>query len=311
MLGEAVASVLAQTYQPVEVVIVDDGSTDGTAQLAEELSAVHPEVVRWARQSNAGPGSARNLGLRHARGEFIQYLDSDDLLEPRKFEFQVAALLAHPEAGLAYGITRRVNLDTGVERIWARTSESIEHIFPEFLMQRGWDTNAPLWRRSACDAVGPWREFRCLEDWEHDLRAGMLGIRAVHVGEVGAIVRDHGDARASGMHSGFTPELTHDFFRAHEAVWMQMRERDLRDWTYLERFARKMFWVARMCGERGLLAEADAALAMAREMVGSHQTPHALRLYGLAVSLLGWPRAVHWSESARALVRREWPRSVE
>jgi len=304
MLREAVVSVLAQTYRPIEVVIVDDGSTDATPQVIAELAAAYPDIVHGVRQDNAGPGAARNLGLNHVHGEYVQYLDSDDLLAPRKFEVQVAALQANPAAGLAYGITQRLNLDTGETRIWARTDEPIKHIFPDFLMQRGWDTNAPLWRRSACEAIGPWREFRCMEDWEHDLRAGILGIRAVHVNEVGAIVRDHSDMRASGMQTGFTPELTRDFFLAHEAVWALMRERNLRDWTYLQGFARKMFWVARMCGERGLLAEADAALAMAREMVGSCRASHELRLYGAAVRLLGWQRTVRWSEGARALVKR-------
>jgi glycosyltransferase involved in cell wall biosynthesis len=303
MVREAVDSVLAQTYRPIEVVIVDDGSTDATPQVVAELAATYHDVVRCVRQDNAGPGAARNLGLKHARGDFIQYLDSDDLLAPRKFEVQVAALQANPGAGLAYGITQRLNLDTGETRVWARTAEPIEHIFPDFLMQRGWHTTSPLWRRSACEAIGLWRELNCMEDWEHDLRAGILGIRAVHVNEVGAVARDHAGVRASGMHTGFTAELMRDFFLAHEAVWALMREHNLRDWTYLQGFARKMFWVARMCGERGLLAEADTALAMAREMVGSRHISYELRLYGVAVRLLGWPRAVRWSEGARALIK--------
>src|SRR4051795_5577813 len=82
MLREAVASVLAQTYRPIEIIIVDDSSTDDTPVVIDELAARHPEV-RGIRRPNGGPGLARESGRGEARGEFIQYLDSDDLLMPR------------------------------------------------------------------------------------------------------------------------------------------------------------------------------------------------------------------------------------
>jgi len=91
MLREAVASVLAQTYRPVEVIVVDDGSTDETAGVADELAG---DEVRVIHQPNGGPGTAREAGRRAARGEFIQHLDSDDLLLPHKFALQVAGLVA-------------------------------------------------------------------------------------------------------------------------------------------------------------------------------------------------------------------------
>lgn len=299
MLGEAVASVLAQTHQSVELIIVDDGSTDSTPRVIDELAREHPDEVIVLRQSNAGPGAARNLGLKHATGEFIQYLDSDDLLDPHKFELQVAALRETPDAGLAYGATQRVSLDTGASRIWARTDEVIESIFPSFLMKRGWDTNSPLWRRSACEAIGPWMELRCMEDWEHDLRAGLLGIRPVRVARHVATVRDHAGDRASGMQTGFTPDLTRDFFLAHRAVWLRMKELKHADWSYLETFSRKLFWIARMCGERELIDEADEALDLAEEMMAGRGGAKRLRVFRGLVRLFGWRRAVALGEWAR------------
>src|SRR5207244_2098618 len=110
MLREAVASVIAQTYRPIEIVIVDDGSTDETPAAISELVSTHPEV-RATRRANGGPGLARETGRQLARGEFIQYLDSDDLLLPRKFEWQVAALRRSSECGVAYGITHYRDAD--------------------------------------------------------------------------------------------------------------------------------------------------------------------------------------------------------
>ena len=83
LLREAVASVLAQTYRPIEIIIVDDGSTDETGREAEALAECHSEV-RAIHRENGGPGAARETGRLAARGEFIQYLDSDDLLLPEQ-----------------------------------------------------------------------------------------------------------------------------------------------------------------------------------------------------------------------------------
>ena len=90
MLRAAVESVLQQTHRPIEVIIADDGSTDETGEVAKELVEQHPEVVRYTRHENAGPGPARELGRQLARGEFIQYLDSDDRLLPNKFAIKSA-----------------------------------------------------------------------------------------------------------------------------------------------------------------------------------------------------------------------------
>ena len=99
MLAEAVGSVIAQSYRPVEVIIVDDGSTDDTAAVAHALAAEQRDIIRVLHQPNGGVGRAREAGRLAARGEFIQYLDSDDLLLPGKFEHQIAALDAQTGSG--------------------------------------------------------------------------------------------------------------------------------------------------------------------------------------------------------------------
>ena len=104
LLREAVASVLAQTYRPIEIIIVDDGSTDETGREAEALAAKHSEV-RTIHRKNGGPGAARETGRLAARGEFIQYLDSDDLLLPKKFVLQVTGLRQHTDCHVSYART--------------------------------------------------------------------------------------------------------------------------------------------------------------------------------------------------------------
>ncbi|WP_224998845.1 glycosyltransferase family A protein [Cesiribacter sp. SM1] len=88
---ETIASALAQTYPNIEIIVVDDGSTDNSLQLAEKLSS---ENVHVFSQPNKGACAARNLAYEHSTGEYIQYLDADDLLAPDKIEQQIAALPA-------------------------------------------------------------------------------------------------------------------------------------------------------------------------------------------------------------------------
>lgn len=97
-LADALRTLFAQDYEPVESIVVDDGSTDGTAEIAQSF----PEVV-YLRQENAGPAAARNTGLAVAKGEFVAILDADDLLPPNKLSVQVGHLVEHPEVACVLG----------------------------------------------------------------------------------------------------------------------------------------------------------------------------------------------------------------
>lgn len=90
-LAQAMESVMAQTYRPMEVLVVDDGSTDASAQVAQQFP------VRYFHRRNGGPGAARNYGIAQAQGELIAFQDADDLWTPDKLSTQVNYLLEHPQ----------------------------------------------------------------------------------------------------------------------------------------------------------------------------------------------------------------------
>jgi glycosyltransferase involved in cell wall biosynthesis len=96
LVVRAIESVLAQSSPASEIVVVDDGSTDDTA----ERVAAFGESVRYVAQPNAGASAARNLGIASSRGEFVAFLDADDVWHPRKLEAQLEALARHPDLGM-------------------------------------------------------------------------------------------------------------------------------------------------------------------------------------------------------------------
>lgn len=107
-LEEAVASVRAQTITDWELLLVDDASTDGSADLARNLQVVDPRIRIFLKAENQGPAVSRNIALEHARGRYIAFLDSDDLWRPKKLERQLA-LLRCGTARLVYSAYEKVD----------------------------------------------------------------------------------------------------------------------------------------------------------------------------------------------------------
>ena len=108
-LQEAIDSVFAQTHADWELLLVDDGSTDGSVRIARGVAEQNPGRVRYLEHpdhANLGTSAARNLGVRHARGEFIAFLDGDDVWLPRKVDRQLALMRSHPDVGMVYGTTQ-------------------------------------------------------------------------------------------------------------------------------------------------------------------------------------------------------------
>lgn len=112
-LEPALASIVAQRYRPLDVVVVDDGSVDSSRAIAESFAARAPEV-RVLDQPNAGPAAARNRGLGIARGDLVTFLDADDEMMPDRLDFQVAYLLDNPDVDAVIG-REAIAVEPGVE----------------------------------------------------------------------------------------------------------------------------------------------------------------------------------------------------
>jgi glycosyltransferase involved in cell wall biosynthesis len=103
-LRPALESLFAQDYEPIEAILIDDGSEDGTPEIAQSFPG-----LRYIRQENQGLAAAHNAGIRAARGEFIAFLDDDDVVPPSKISLQAEYLRAHPEVGCVMGRQEWIN----------------------------------------------------------------------------------------------------------------------------------------------------------------------------------------------------------
>ena len=306
LLREAVDSVLAQTYRPIEIIIVDDGSTDSTPEVAEELRSLYPDIIRVLHQVNGGPGRARQAGLDTAQGEYVQFLDSDDLLLPRKFELQVEALHCSPSAEIAYGISYEENNVDGpshCEGPLRATGSSRKHLFPLLLNERWWTTSSPLYRRRLLDRVRPIQPWINEEDWEYDARCAAAGAQLVHVNAVVSLRRLFKEEDHLSSHGSNDPcKLAHralaqqSIFNCARAVGVSLESPEM------IRFSRSAFLLSRQCAEAGLESEADDLQQLAHSACVDGHVPFDLRFYAVIGRRIGWRNAARFSHRLRSLL---------
>lgn len=167
-LAEAIDSVLSQTWTDLELLVVDDGSRDGSRELVQTYVAANPDRVRLLRHPggvNRGMSATRNLGLAHARGEMVAFLDADDVWAPGKLAEQVAILDREPDAGMVYGraliwhswrpdaAEKDFVYDLGVEPDQLYRPPHLFHLQLKNLYQTP-TSSGSLMRRSLVDGVG-------------------------------------------------------------------------------------------------------------------------------------------------------------
>lgn len=143
-LERSIASVVAQSLPPFEIIVVDDGSADGTARIAER----HPAITRVVRQENAGPDAARCRGVAEATGEFIAMLDADDIWRPRKLERQHSVLIDHPEVDVVGCLIEHIG-DTSDPHVAVELARYGYRGVP------GWKGSDFFCRRRAFERAGP------------------------------------------------------------------------------------------------------------------------------------------------------------
>jgi glycosyltransferase involved in cell wall biosynthesis len=203
-IGEAVDSALGQTWRDIEIIVIDDGSKDGSADILRGFGG----RIRAEFGPNRGASAARNRGTALAAGAYVQYLDADDLLTPDAIARRVEALEA-AGADVAYGDWQRFESGADGSRVFgeivARRIEDIDPD-PEIACARSFwvPPAALLYTRRIVDAVGSWNErLPVIQDARFLFDAARRGARFAHVPGASALYRDAGTSLSRGNLPGF------------------------------------------------------------------------------------------------------------
>ena len=182
---QCVESVLQQTYKPYEIICIDDGSTDNTPAILKELEQLHGIVV--LSSENKGAAAARNKGLKHATGEFIQFLDGDDLLIEDKFEKQLLGFETGVDAVVSDWVLKDVELKEVIKKI---DLSDIEQNSLETAIKKVISTCNPLYTINIVRQVHGYNEnLKSAQDWEFHIRLLLAGACVKHIPGVYFVAR--------------------------------------------------------------------------------------------------------------------------
>lgn len=179
-LPHAVASIDHQSYRPLEIIVVDDGSTDNTAEVARSL----PSLSYYLHQENKGPSAARNFGLKQATGEFIAFLDADDQWPSSKLDLQIGRLRAEPQLDVVLGRIQYISLPGAktIDIAFETEERTLTHVH----------LGSGVYRRRVFERVGLFDEsLRYSEDVDWFMRAREEDISMVILGDVTLLYQLH------------------------------------------------------------------------------------------------------------------------
>ncbi len=206
-IGATIGSILRQTREDLELIVVDDGSSDGTPDFVRELGS-EDERLQLIEQPNAGTAGARNTGVGAARADLISFLDNDDMWMPGYLEAMDRALARAPEAGFSYTDAWILNDATG--RILRKAS--LEHhpsipdpatppvLLERFLSGLNFVMSSTTVRREALDATGGFDpRIRGADDFDLWLRIAAKGFSAVRADGINLVQRDRSDSQSKDL----------------------------------------------------------------------------------------------------------------
>ena len=299
---EAIESCLAQTYENIEIIVVDDGSSDGTARV---LRARYGDRIHLIVQENQGPAIARNRGIDAANGDFIHFLDADDWLMPDKLRLCLGRFKRQPDIDVIYTHHQLMSSDGKAHLPTPPFRQFGDDIFCQLLRNSGDHIllSTTMMRKGALRAVGGFEnsvDFRSAEDWDLFLRLAQkhkfhginqpLVYRRLHADMLGDDRWKNALGRLRAMRN------------ASDYGW----ERCMDEAEYQQRLAARHHVLALAWWRRGERAKARDSFADARQIYPPESTPR--RLFSLYTWMLP-PRSVDWTltliRGIRGVFKRE------
>lgn len=292
-LRVAVDSALAQTHQPVQVIVIDDGSKEPLDWLAREYG----DRITLIRKENGGPASARNAGIRAAQGTHIAFLDADDGWAPGKLGAQLAALAANPAAGLCYTRLQLIDVDgnvTGESPVRGRLSGQV---FPQLFQHNFVSNSSTMVTRQAIDAVGLFHEGRevfAVEDYDLWLRISEK-FELVFLPEV--------LTRYRLSPTGISKDIARSYNNEHHVVDRAVERNRATHPFVVKSYRRRVAQIDRECADEYMMNDRFSE-ARARYWASLRSWPGSRGAWvSLGLSLLG-PTAVRGLRGLRQKLRR-------
>ena len=242
-VGDAIESALSQTYRPVEVIVIDDGSTDGSLGVIKSFG----DAIRYESGPNFGVAVARNRGIHLARGELIQYLDADDVLHPDKLARQVPFAIENKPAITYCDYERRERGQSEIAKVPYRDCGQVDPVVFVVRMPQ-LTTAAPLHWKSVLQQIGGFREdLRCSDEYDLHMRLACRGFRFVRLREVLYTVR-----KTFGNLTSDRSRVVSTALRARCLAMEYLKETGKLTSTRRLAFAEMLANSARKCFDRGM-----------------------------------------------------------
>lgn len=259
LLREAALSALQQGPAVTEVLVCDDGSTDDTPAVCATLAALDSRVVVSRTPVNHGAPAARNRGLALARGEYVMFVDSDDVLAEEGLAPLVQTLRGSPEPDYAYGLV--VRTDEALRPLAGHPPVGAEFgPAPSEVAGYHWHTMGAVYRKTFLQGLGGWDEaLTGSQDWELQARVKLAGGRGQFVRHTVGYWREHSGARVGAVR--FREDYVHSVVRACVSIRDRAEASGLSDQALRHRLARKLFVHALEWGAHQRPAERADALA--------------------------------------------------
>lgn len=212
LLPDTLFCLKQQTVADWECFVIDNGSTDNTKEIVRSFSE-KDNRIKYFYQSNSGPAAARNQGIKLSKGEYIQFLDADDLLENKKFEVQMGILKNDSECDIVYSdmnyfssgnpkqLFNRINLDKENDKPWMKKISGVgDKIIKSLLHENIMVINSPLVRKSIFEKAGYFdEELKYNEDWDLWVRCAFSNVNFLYddAPQTKALVRVHNESHSN------------------------------------------------------------------------------------------------------------------
>jgi len=276
LLCDTLESIYKQTYRPIEVLVVDDGSTDDTESYVTEWARKHNITnvfdVCYIRQENSGPSAARNRGISEAKGDYVQFLDSDDILLPDKIQDGISAFMSDSDLDLVYCLRGDWDPDKDEVIPWTSPMADIEaDPSPAEVVLRSVSTPLPLFTKVILEKSGLWNsELKSLEDWEFIGRVCHWVRAAKCIHKIQVLSRRHSGSRLSVNSWGL-----YDPIKWHAKAYLSMYKLVSLDCTDKNKMAcnalaRRSISCVRVAAAAGHIGLAKQILTHNRACLASH-----------------------------------------